>query len=139
MNFFKKFFLDFYRIFGFFEFFFRFFFSFLDLFGFFLDFIKKFGFFSKLLWLLVKVTEVTTEHQKISKNSIKISKPKGQKNLSAEGRSPPQELEESPHSGLYLLVFLHLFGIFVVVVNTNIPFKKERSPCSQSIIKVKQI
>ena len=47
--------------------------------------------------------EVTTEHQKwrkISTNSVISSFD------SAECRSPQQELEVSPRSGLYLLVFL---------------------------------
>ena len=57
--------------------------NFLDFFGF-LDFF--FGLFSKLLRLLLKVTEVTTKHQKlplVGKISIKISFfcPKGKKDL----------------------------------------------------------
>ena len=46
--------------------------------------------------------EVTTKHQKwpkISSNNLKSS-------FFAEGWSPPQELEESPRIGLYLLVYL---------------------------------
>ena len=66
------------------------------------------GFFSKLLMLLLKVTKVTTGHQKLPKmgqNSIIISFfARRAKKASAEGQSPPQELEVSPRSGLYLLV-----------------------------------
>ena len=32
--------------------------------------------------------------------------PEGEKKASAEGRSPPQELEEGPRSGPHLLVFM---------------------------------
>ena len=62
-----------------------------------LDFL---GFFSKLLMLLLKVTEVTTEHQKwpkVSQNSIKSPFfARRAKKTSAGGRSPPQELEVKP-------------------------------------------
>ena len=58
--------------------------------------------------LLLKVTKVTTGHQKLPKmgqNSIISSFfARRTKKASAEGRSPPQELEVSPRSGLYLLV-----------------------------------
>ena len=68
------------------------------------------GFFSKLLRVLLNVTEVTTEHQKwpkIGTHSVKaFFCPKGKK-ASAESQSPPQELEVSPRSGLYLLVALY--------------------------------
>ena len=75
-----------------------------------------FLFCSKLLRLLINVTEVTTEHQKwlkISTNSVKS--PKGKKSLGL-GRSPPQELEVSPRSGLYLLVRIktEIFLVFVL-------------------------
>ena len=65
-------------------------------------------FLSKLLRLLLKVTKVTTGHQKMPKigqNSI-ISSFFAQRanKASAEGRSPPQEREVGPRSGLYLLV-----------------------------------
>ena len=56
--------------------------------------------------LLLKVTKVTTGHQKLPKmgqNSI-ISYFFARK-ASAEGRSPPQQLEVSRRSGLYLLVY----------------------------------
>ena len=70
-----------------------------------------FGFFWKLLRLLLKVTEVTTEHQKwpeISTNSIKIYFfTRMGKKASAKGQSPPQVLEVNPHSGLYILVLDH--------------------------------
>ena len=59
---------------------------------------------SKFLKLLLKGTEVTTEHQKIPKISFKSIKKACfclQKSL---GKSPLQKLEESPFSGLYLLV-----------------------------------
>ena len=55
------------------------------------------------LSLLLKVTEVINEQQKlrkISTNSVKSLKGKSL----GQGRSPPQELKVSPHSGLYLLV-----------------------------------
>ena len=62
--------------------------------------------------LLLKVTKVTTGHQKLPKmgqNSIISSFfARRAKNASAEGRSPPQELEVSPRSGLYLLVVVKL-------------------------------
>ena len=52
--------------------------------------------------------EVTTEHQKWPKISTKSVNSsffaRWAKKASAEGRSPPQELEGSPRSGLYLLV-----------------------------------
>ena len=80
--------------------------KFLDFFGFFLDFF--FGFLLKLIMLLLKVTKVTTEHQQLPKmgqNSIITSFcAQRAKKPSAEGRSPPQELEIGPHSGPYLLV-----------------------------------
>ena len=75
-----------------------------DFLGFFVGF---FGFLSKLLRLLLKVTEVTTKHQKlpkISKNCLKSF-------FLPEGQSPPQELEESLRSGLYLLVCLKIYLI----------------------------
>ena len=78
-------FLDWFEIFFGFLKFFLIFFQLLDLifFYFFLDFLRFFGFFKKLLRLLLKNTEVTTEHQKwhkISTNSRKSSfLPGGQK------------------------------------------------------------
>ena len=82
--------------------------KFFGFFYFFLDFFGFLGFFSKLLMLLLKVTKVTTGHQKLPKmgqNSIISSFfARRAKKASAEGRSPPQELEVSPRSGLYLLV-----------------------------------
>ena len=82
-------------------------FRFLEIYCF--DIFLFFFFFSKLLRLLLNVTEVTTEHQKwpkISTNSVKSSfiARRGKK-ASAEGRSPSQELEVSPRSRLYLIVF----------------------------------
>ena len=75
-------------------------------FGFFFGFFR---FLSKLLMLLLKVTKVTTGYQKFSKigQNIIISYflAEGQKKASVEGRSPPQDLEEGPHSGPYFLVF----------------------------------
>ena len=84
--------------------------NFLKFFGFFLDFFGFLRFLSKLLRLLLKVTKVTTGHQKMPKmgqNSI-ISSFFARKKASAEGRSPPQELEVGPRSGPYLLV--HFIG-----------------------------
>ena len=76
--------------------------------GFWGDFFVLLGFLSKLLRLLLKVTKVTTGHQKLPKmgqNSIKRSFfDRRAKKSSAKGRSPPQELEVDPRSGLYLLV-----------------------------------
>ena len=58
--------------------------------------------------LLLKVTKVITGDQKMPKmgqNSIISSFfARRAKKASDEGRSPPQDLEVSPHSGLYLLV-----------------------------------
>ena len=69
-----------------------------------------FWFLSKLLRLLLNVTKVTTEHQKLPKlgqNSMKSSFfARRAKKASAEGPSPPQELEVGPRSGPYLLVFV---------------------------------
>ena len=62
-----------------------------------MDRFEFFGFFSKLLRLLLNVTEVTTEQQKwpkISTNSVKSLGP----------RPKPSELEVGPRSGLHLLV-----------------------------------
>ena len=76
-----------------------------------LDFLVFFG-------IAFKVTKVTTESYqgyywvpKIAKNGPKQHNklsfvPKGQKKNSAEGQSPPQELEVSPHSGPYLVVII---------------------------------
>ena len=79
-----------------------------EIFCFFLDFLVFLVFLSKLLMLLLKVPKVTTGHQKLPKvvqNSIISSFfARRAKKASAEGRSPPQELEVSPRSGLYLLV-----------------------------------
>ena len=54
------------------------------------------------------VTKVTTGHQKLLKmgqtSIISPFFPEGQKQPSAEGRSPPQELEVGLRSGPYLLV-----------------------------------
>ena len=82
------------------------FFDFLKFFGFFYFFLDFFGF----LGFFFKVTNVTTGHQKLPKmgqNSIiSFFFARRAKKTSAEGRSPPQELEVSPRSGLYLLVLL---------------------------------
>ena len=73
--------------------------------------------------ILVKVTKVATKSYqgyywtpKNAKNGPKKHNklffcPKGKKCL---GRSPPQELDVSPRSGLYLLVFLTRAGLGVV-------------------------
>ena len=67
-----------------------------------------FLFLSKLIRLLLNVIMVTTGHQKLLKigqNSIKSSFfARRAKKASAEGRSPPQELEVGLRSGPYLLV-----------------------------------
>ena len=56
------------------------------------DFFRLFfGFKKKLQWLLIKVTEVTTEHQKwpkVSQNSYLLP--------SVRGLSPPQKLKAKP-------------------------------------------
>ena len=62
--------------------------------------------------LILKVTEVNTEHKKwpkISKNRIKSPFfARRAKKALAGGRIPPQELEVSRRSGLYLLVFIKI-------------------------------
>ena len=67
-----------------------------------------FLFLSKLLRLLLNVTTVTTGHQKSPKSGQNSKKSsffaRRAKKASAEGRSPPQELEVGPRSGPYLLV-----------------------------------
>ena len=71
-------------------------------------FLPCFKIIFKVAKLLLKITKVTTEHQKWPK--IRISSVKSfffslkDKKTSAEGRSPPQELEVSPQSRLYFLV-----------------------------------
>ena len=88
----------FYLLFLIFLFFFWIFWMFSEIFGFFFKWFS--GFHSQLLRLLLKVTKVTTGHHKLPKmgqNSII-------KKVSAEGQSPPQELEVGPHSRPYLLV-----------------------------------
>ena len=71
-----------------------------------------FGIFSKLLRILLKVSRVTTEHQKwpkMNQNSIKSSLfAQRAKKASAEGQSLPQELEVGPRSGPYLIVIYKL-------------------------------
>ena len=92
-------FLDFFWIFW------TFFGRFLD-FGIFWNFLKFFGFF------FVIVSNVTTKcyhgyywTPKMGQNSIKSCFfARRAKKASAEGRSPPQELEVGPRSGPYLLV-----------------------------------
>ena len=73
-----------------------------------MDFFGFSGFLSKLLMLLLKVTKVTIGHQKLPKvgqNSIiTCFFARRAKKASAEGRSPPQELEVGPRSRPYLLV-----------------------------------
>ena len=71
--------------------------------------MSRFSFYGvAFLRLLLKVTEVTTEHQKRhkigKKNSIK-SFFSAQRVKKTFGRSPLQELEVSLLSGLYLLVY----------------------------------
>ena len=102
-------FLGFFWIFWIFFGFFGFFGRFLD-FGIFWNFLKFFGFF------FVIVTNVTTKcyhgyywTPKMGQNSIKSSFfARRAKKASAEGRSPPQELEVGPRSGPYLLVSLKI-------------------------------
>ena len=88
--------------------------GFIEFLRFFLDFFVFFWFLSKLLRLLLNVTTVTTGHQKLPKIGKKsfFFLPQGQKKASAKGRSPPQELEVGPRSGLYLLVILKM--VFLV-------------------------
>ena len=61
--------------------------------------------------LLLKVTKVTTEHQKWPDiiSIINLFCPKGKKSLSL---SPAQDIEESPRSGQYLLVFVNKRTLF---------------------------
>ena len=66
-------------------------------------------FLSKLLRLLLKVTKVldTKKIPKMGQNRIMSPfLPEGQKKPSAEGLSPPQELEVGSRSGLNLLVII---------------------------------
>ena len=68
--------------------------------------------------LLIQVTEFNTEHQqwpKISQDSIKknLFLLEGQKKALAGGQRAPQELEVSPRSGLYLLVYLKCVSLEV--------------------------
>ena len=73
MDFFARFFLiEFFLIFGDYS-------VFWDCLGFFLDFLDFFGLFPKLLWLLLKVTEVTTDLQKLPKISLNSIKSVGQR------------------------------------------------------------
>ena len=61
----------------------------------------------KLVRLLLKVSEVTTEHKKSSKiciNSLFIFSFFTLKDKISFGQSPPQELGVNPCSGLYPLV-----------------------------------
>ena len=82
----------------------------MDYFGFFYFFFIFLFFlvYFKVNRLLLNVTMVNTGHQKLPKmgqNSIKSSFfALSVKKASAEGRSPPQELEVGPRSGPYLLV-----------------------------------
>ena len=109
-------FLVFFWIFWFFFGFFWFFGRFLDfgILGFFFEFFEIFWIFFVclllLLMLLLKVTKVITGDRKMPKmgqNSIISSFfARRAKKASAEGQSPPQELEVSPRSGLYLLVYI---------------------------------
>ena len=58
--------------------------------------------FLKFLWLLLKVTEVTTDHKNKGKKHKKLSffcKKGQQKKSSVKGQSRPGELEESLCSG----------------------------------------
>ena len=107
-------FLVFFWIFWIFFGFFGFFGRFLD-FGIFWNFLKFFGFF------FVIVTNVTTKcyhgyywTPKMGQNSIKSSFfARRAKKASAEGRSPPQELEVGPRSGPYLLVSFNSLNTFL--------------------------
>ena len=110
---------DFWIFFGFFVFFWIFwiFLDFLDVFwilGFFEIFWNFWDFFFLLLllMLLLNVTMVTTGQPKLPKmgqNRIKSSF-FARKKASAEGRSPPQELEVGPRSGPYLLVHFYIMN-----------------------------
>ena len=116
--------MDFLDFFWFFLFFFIFwdFFGFLDFFKF-LDFLNFLGFcgfflgFFLFFFVSFKVTKVTTKcyhgyywTPTIAKNGPKQHKElffaRRAKKASAQGRSPPQELEVGLRSGLYLLVFV---------------------------------
>ena len=80
--------------------------------------------------------EVTTEHKKLPKISTKSVKSsffaRTTKKASAEGQSPTQDLEVSPRSGLYLLVFYKTKNIyFLCLVTGSISEKSEAQniPC----------
>ena len=94
-------------------------------------FIFLFYFFFYIVLVIFKVTVVTTksyrgttEHQKwpkISTNSVKniCFFPRSPKKASTRGRSPPQVLEVSLRSGLYLLVkYYTLVSSYLVMVKT---------------------
>ena len=74
--------------------------------------------FFKLLSLLLKVTKVNNKHQKSIKlatqNNKLIFAQRVQK-ASYKDQSPPQELEESPHSVLYLLLCSPIFSPYFPV------------------------
>ena len=74
----------------------------------FLDFWRLMDFW---LRLLSKATEITTKHQKLPKIKFFFSL-KGKKSLN---KSPQQELEESPHSWLYLLVWTYLCHFLLIL------------------------
>ena len=59
--------------------------------------------------LLLKVTEITTDHQN-DQNSTKSSSFFAQRAKNSMGRSPPQELEEGLSCGPHLLV-LHYCAV----------------------------
>ena len=87
------------------------------------------GIFLKLLRLLLKVNEVTNGHQKwpkISKNSIKSP-------FLLEGQNKPRELEVSPRSGLYLLVFIKWALILKLYCK-----KKKNLPFNFNLFKLKR-
>ena len=83
---------------------------FFPIFWVFFYFLDFFGNPCKVTKVTTKVTKATTGHQKMPKmgqNSIISSFfARRAKKASAEGRSPPQELEVSPRSKLYLLVIV---------------------------------
>ena len=68
---------------------------------------------SKLLRLLLAITDVATKYQKYPKTSKKsfksFSLTEGQKKNSSVGQSPLQELEVSPRSELYLAVYIYIY------------------------------
>ena len=90
--------------------------------------------------LLLKVTKVTTGHQKLPKicqNSIIISFFARRANkASDEGRSPPQELKVGPRSGPYLLVLIMIIILILMMIFPLLPLHLPCTCISSKIVLV---